>query len=271
MQRTIRVFAFIALAVLLGCNGALRIEAPELTAVVMDVNSVTVFWESNSVIQNHADFAGYNVYVYSDSSALLVENGEELDKFNSQLIGDTSFQINGLPQDSIYYIQVRTVNTDSKVGDYSSTIPFLEASTRPEFTVTMHLADLGLPVNDSCAIRFHDAIIMADSAIQDSAADMFIRMADDTVYLVSPHAHPAYGAGARNTLFAIVGPGEFDELSTITAEPDMNEVPCQALDLIVGRTEDDNYVKIYVESIDIQNGLVTILYAYQNVTGFPFF
>ncbi len=271
MKRTINVFSFLILTILVSCNGALRVQAPELTAVFMDVSSITVFWESNDVIQNHADFAGYNVYVYSDSNALLVESGEELNKFNSQLIQDTSYTINGLPQDSVYYIQVRTVNTDSKVGDYNSTTPFLKASTRPEFTVTMHVADLGLPVNDSCAIRFYDATIIADSTIQDSAADMYMQMENDTVYLVSPDGHPVYGSGARNTLFANAGSGEFDSLPEVTTEPDLSELRCEVLDIIFVRTEDGNYVKIYVESIDMQDSMVTIRYAYQNVAGFPFF
>jgi hypothetical protein len=270
MKRLAALISFVLL-VTLGCNGALRVQAPEMTAVIMDVTYVTLFWESNSIIENHTDFAGYDVYVYTDSNALLVESGEELNKFNSQLIQDTSYQINGLPQDSIYYIQVRTVNTDSKVGDYNATTPFLQASTRPEFTVTMNMADIGQPVNDSCAIRYYDAMILADSTMQDSAADMWLRMANDTVYLVSPDMHPAYGAGARSTLFTNTGPGQFPALSGVTTEPDLDEVACSALDIVVAKTEDGNYVKIHIESIDMQNNAVTILYAYQNVAEFPFF
>jgi hypothetical protein len=259
------------LLVMVGCNGALRVQAPEMTAVFMDVNHVTLYWESNSIIENHSDFAGYNVYVYTDSIALLVENGEELNKFNSQLIQDTSYQINGLPQDSIYYIQVRSVNTDSKVGDYNVTTPFFQASTRPEFTVTMKMADIGQPANDSCAVRYYDGMVMADSTMQDSAADMWIRISNDTVYVVSPDLHPVYGVGARTTLFTNLGPGEFSLISGVTTEPDLNEAMCSAQDIVVGRTEDGNYVKIYIESIELQNNAVTILYAYQNVTDFPYF
>ena len=75
----------LVLVVMIGCNGALRVQAPEITAVVMGVTSVTVFWENNSTIENHSDFAGYNVYVYTDSNAIMVENGEELNRFNSPI------------------------------------------------------------------------------------------------------------------------------------------------------------------------------------------
>ena len=265
------VLIFCVLACIVGCNGALRVGAPELTAVFMGVNTVTVYWEQNPTIENNTDFQGYNVYVYTDSSALMVEDGEELNKFNSQVIQDTSYVIHGLPQDSIYHVQVRTVNTDDKVGDYNSTTPFLKASTRPEYTVTLRIADLGLPANDSCALRFTDALIMADSTMADSAADMWVRMANDTLYIATPDDHPTYGAGARNTLFTNTGPGDFPTTNMVTTEPDQNEVACIALDIVVARSEDGNYAKVYIESIDIQNSMVTLLFAYQNIAEFPYF
>jgi hypothetical protein len=237
----------------------------------MGANTVTVYWELNPTIENNADFQGYNVYAYTDSSTLMVEDGEELNKFNSQVIRDTSYVINGLPQDSIYYVQVRTANTDNKVGDYNSTIPFLRASTRPEYTVTLRLADLVLPANDSCALRFGDALIMADSMMPDSAADMWVRVANDTLYIASPDVHPTYGTGARSTLFTNSGPGDFPTTNAVTTEPDQNEVACGALDIVVARSEDGNYVKVHIESIDIQNSAVTLLFAYQNVAEFPYF
>jgi hypothetical protein len=254
-----------------GCNGALRVQAPELTAIYMDASAVTVYWEQNPTIESHADFQGYNIYVYTDSSALLVENGEELNKWNTQVIEDTSFLVNGLPQDSIYFFQVRTVNTDDKVGDYNGTTPFVRASTRPEFTVTLRIADLGLPANDSCALRFADGSVMADSMMVDSAADMWARMANDTLYIVSPDGHPNFGTGARSTFFTNAGPGDFSTTNSVTTEPDLGELVCNALDIVVAKTEDSNYAKIYVESIDMQNGVVTLLFAYQNIAEFPYF
>ncbi|MGB7054740.1 MAG: fibronectin type III domain-containing protein [bacterium] len=270
MKRLFALISFV-LVVMVGCNGALRVQAPEITAVIMDVTYVTVFWEKNNIIENNSDFGGYNVYVYTDSNALMVEDGEELNKFNSQLIQDTTYQINGLLQDSIYYIQIRTVNTDAKVGDYNSTTPFLQASPRPEFTVTMNIASAGQPVTDSCAIRFSDALVMADSTMPDSGADMWVGTLNDTLLLRSPNSHSLYGANARVTYFSNHGPGDFDSLSQAPVEPDAYAVDFLAGDVVVAKTEDGNYVKIYVTSIDIQNNAVTILYAYQNVAEFPYF
>ncbi len=272
MKKIASTFSIIVLATVCGCNGgAVRIAAPEMNTVIMGETSIIVFWEMNSTIENNSDFAGYNIYVYTDSSGLLVDDGEELNKWNSQLVTDTTYQINGLVQDSIYYIQVRTVNTEDKVGGYNATIPFLTGSPRPEFTVMMIGADVGQPVNDSCALRFYDAFIMVDSVIVDSSADAWVNTENDTAWLVSPDDHPAYGVGARNTLFTNMGPGEFDEVYTVTTEPNLAEADLAVDDIIIAKTEDGNYVKIYIEAIDMQNGLVTIRYAYQNITEFPYF
>jgi len=271
MKQLVFIFAVFSLVLVIGCNGALRIQAPELETVIMDETYVIVFWEMNDIIESNSDFAGYNIYVYTDSSALRIDNGEELNKFNSQLIRDTSYQINGLPQDSIYYIQVRTVNIDAKVGGYNITTPFIEASPRPEFDVIMNIADTGQPVTDSCAIRFSDAMIMSDSTMPDSGADMWIRTENDTVWFVSPADHPAYGSGARNTLFANVGPADFDAVPRAPIEPDTYEVRLELGDIVVAKTQDNFYVKILIEAIDLQNSKVTMLYAYQNVVDFPYF
>jgi hypothetical protein len=112
---------------------------------------------------------------------------------------------------------------------------------------------------------------MADSMIPDSAADMWVKMTNDTMYIVSPDGHPTYGTGARNTFFVNIGPGDFPTTNAVTTEPDQNTVVCSAMDIVVARSEDGNYVKVYIESIDIQNNMVTLLFAFQNIVEFPYF
>jgi hypothetical protein len=270
-MRRISILLFFTLVFIIGCNGALHIQAPELKAVIMEATSVTVFWEQNSVIESNADFVGYNIYVYTDSSALLVESGEELNKYNSLVIHDTVYQVNGLVQDSIYYFQVRTMNADAKVGDYNSVTPFIKASPRPEFTVTVKVAVDTQTVNDSCAVRFADALIMADSTMPDSGADMWVGTVNDTVMLRSPNSHGLYGANARVTYFVNTGPGDFDSLFECPVEPDEYTMDFSVGDVGVAKTEDGNYVKIFIESIDPQDNSITVKYAYQNIVGFPYF
>lgn len=265
------IFVLFCTILLIGCDGALLVPAPELRSVVMDETSVTVFWELNSTIENNVDFVGYNIYVYTDSSALLVDNGEELNKFNSVIIQDTSYRVNGLPQDSIFYFQVRTMNADAKVNGYNSTTPFLMASPRPEFTVTLRIAPENQAVTDSCALRFSDAMIMADAAMPDSGADMWVGVVNDTALFRSPSTHLLYGGNARVTLFANIGPGDFDTLSHVSIEPGASSVDFSTGYLVIAKTEDDNYVKIYIEAFNIQDDSVTIRYAFQNIAGFPYF
>jgi hypothetical protein len=157
---------------IIGCGGsAALIEAPLITDVAMGSTSVFVYWEYDTTIENHEDFQGYNVYVYTDSSELLVEDGEDLNKHNPAVIPPDYDHINyygitDLSQDTVYYIQVRTINIDNKVGDYNDSVPFVKASPRPEFTVTLMAERWDISgVDDSCAVRFSDAIIMADSAM----------------------------------------------------------------------------------------------------------
>ena len=260
-----------ALLTLINCNGAVTIQAPEMTAVIMDVAGVTVFWERNSEIESGSEFVGYNIYAHTDSSALLISDGEDLNKFNGQVVTDTMYQVNGLSQDSVYYIQVRTVNIEDKVDGYNSATPFLKASPRPEFVVTMYLRFDYQGTIDSCAIRYRDALIIADSLMADSAADMWIRASGDTVWLESPTNHPLYGSGVRQTMFSNIGPADFDTISGVTAEPDMEESEVAVGEMLIAKTEDGNYVKIYVEAIDTVNGTIALLYAYQNVVEFPYF
>ncbi|MBA7512599.1 hypothetical protein ES705_04606 [subsurface metagenome] len=258
---------------IIGCGGsAVIIDSPEITMVVMHETSVTVTWEADTSIENHGDFQGYNVYVSTDSSELLVESAEDLNKINPGTIEDNTYEITDLSQDSKYYIQTRTVNIDNKVGDYNDSVPFVKASPRPEFTVTLKFATIQPGVDDSCAIRFFDATIMADSAMTSGGADMFVFLwgssPDDSVSFNSP----VHGGGDRNTGFDNLGPYGFDDIYRITPGPMIQDyVVISTGDLVIAKTQDYYYAKIHVDTIDTVNFAVTITYAYQNIIDFPYF
>lgn len=266
---------------IIGCGGsAVILDSPEITRVAMDSTSVFVNWEYDTTIENHVDFQGYNVYVYTDSSELLVEDGEDLNKHNSAVIPPDYDHINyygitDLNQDTVFYIQVRTVNIDNKVGDYNDSVPFIQASPRPEFTVTLMFEMIQPGVDDSCAIRFSDAIIMADSAMTNDGADMWVEYRgsspNDTVIFTSPDNHLEFGTDARHTGFVNLGQHIFEDISGVTTEPTENYVSILDGDLIIAKTADGNYIKIYVDEVDKSNNFVTIIYAYQNIIDFPYF
>jgi len=258
---------------IIGCGGsAVILESPEITMVVMHETSVTVMWAVDTSIENHVDFQGYNVYVYPDSSELLVDDGEDLNKHNADVITDNFYEATNLNQDSVYYIQVRTVNIDNKVGDYNDSVPFVKASPRPEFTVTLMAEKWYSGVDDSCAVRFSDAIIMADSAMSNGGADMWVL--NDSVIAFSfnsPNTHSQYGTNTRTTYFANLESYELDSIFEVTTEPSESCVGIREGDLVSEKTEDGNYVKIHVDAIDDTLFTVTILYAYQNIIDFPYF
>ena len=257
-----------------GCGGAEKIDAPELTDVTMGTTSVTVFWRADPDIESHADFQGYNVYVSTDSSELLVADGEELNKYNASVITDTMFEIRNLDTQYLYYIQVRTLNTDDKVGTYNETVPFITASPRPEFTAVLKFDEYGPGVTDSCAIRFSDALVMSNSAMADSSADMWMHLSDTlgmpdiSDLFDSPSNHPEFGAQARVTYFANLGQLGLDDITAITTEPGYETVIFGIGDLIIAKTQDSNYVKIHVDSF-VGGTDVAITYAYQDVPDFP--
>ncbi len=264
-----RIAVFTLICVLglciVGCGGAELIDAPEMTSVTMGTTSVTVFWRAETEIESHVDFQGYNVYVSPDSSELLVDDGEELNKYNVSVITDTMFEIRNLNTQHLYYIQVRTLNTDDKVGTYDVNVPFVTASPRPEFTTILNGEVNDPGVDDSCAVRFFDAFVMADSAMTDSSADMWVDGVSSQ--FTAPAHHTEFGGQARTTYFANLGQLDLEDITEISTEPSEESVDFAIGDLIVAKTQDSNYVKIHVDGID---GIcVTITYAYQDVADFP--
>jgi len=261
-----------AILFIFGCGGAELLDSPRITKVIMHETSVTLTWEADTTIEYHEDFQGYNVYVSSDSNELLTRSGENLNKINPAVIEDTTYEVRNLSQDTVFYFQVRTVNTEDKVGDYNDDVPFFAASPRPEFTVTLRFLTYEPTNYDSCAIKFSDATIMADSAMPNGGADMYAYdpLYDHQTLFFSPDTHPQYGTNSRHTNFVNLGQHEFDDISEVSTEPTGNYAEFDEGDLVIAKTEDGNYIKIHVGLIDTVNApyTVAITYAYQNIIGF---
>jgi len=275
MKRTLLVLAALVAMFIIGCGGASIIESPEISMVVMHETMVTITWNEDTVIEGHADFAGYNVYVTTDSAELLVEDGENLNKFNADPITGLTYDITGLSQDTVYYFQVRTVNVDDKVGTYNAAVPFVEASPRPEFTAIVKF-ELGSGPDTDCAIRFSDATLLSDEQMADSLADMWVDAWTspnyDTVAFDSPSHNSEYGTGANVSLLLNLGQYEFEDINGVTTEPTVNTyIPIIQGDLVILKTADEHYVKIHVDEVNRVDLEVTITYAYQNIENYPHF
>jgi hypothetical protein len=273
MRKIMLLTITIAAMYIIGCGGATVLDAPAMTGVVMDDNSVTVMWEADTSIEDHADFSGYNVYVHTDSAALMVEDGEDLDKDNATPITDNSYEVTGLDQDTVYYFQVRTVNIDDAVGDYNETTPYMQGSPRPEFTVMLKLELSGANQNeDSCAIRFETAEVLSESLDVFPNADVFFERFSDTLQVNSASRRTATGFTPRTTLMYNYGQEEFDDFYEFDeSDIDKDHQVFVIGDLIVFQTEEGNYVKLHVDDYDDVNATIDIIYAYQNIADYPYF
>jgi len=269
---TVAAVGVVAMFLLGGtCEGPPSLEPPDISKVVMGESDVTVYWNP-SVDEENEDFTGYNVYVFTDSTLYdLAGDNDTLADYlvNDSPITDTTYTITGLKQDTIYYIQVRTVSGEDNVGDYNLSQPYVKASPRPERTVTL---ELEVSPSSQCAIDFASGEIGTRGDLSTTWGDMWVDYDSqlDSVWFDSPmHGN----TNCRTTLLENKGQMEFDDLWEVTQDPTEESVGIDEGDLIVAKTEDGNYVKIYVEVLDKTGSppTVKITYAYQNVTGFPGF
>lgn len=275
MKKLMFVALLSAAMFIIGCGGAVELDAPEIDTVIMGDDYVTIGWIVDSAVEEDPDFSGYNVYVYTDTTELMNSDGEDLNKDNATVITVNTYTIEDLDDATEYYIQVRTVNADDKVGTYNTSVPFVMASPRPEFTATVKF-EIGAGPDADCAIRFSDAALFSDAMMADSSADMWIDAwtspSYDTVATASPSHNVEYGANANITAFVNYGQYDFDEVYEVTTEPDdTTSVAIAEGDLVVAKTADDHYVKIHIDAVDRVNLEVTVTYAYQNIPDYPFF
>ncbi len=274
MRKLMLGLALVAMITLVGCGGeAEKLAAPEIVATIMNDGSVTVIWEEDTAVTNHTDFSGYNVYVYTDSTALLVADGENLNAHNTTVITTNSYTVNNLSNDSIYYIQVRTVNTSDKVGSYNSAVPFVKASPRPEFTVTVTLELSQQNQNEqNCALRFETGAVLSESLNTFPGADVyferFIAGGAETLQVNSASRRP----NGRTTLMTNLGQYDFDSVSYVNpANINSDYVAFVVGDLIAFKTEEGNYVKLHIDAYDSVAATVDVTYSYQNIANFPYF
>jgi len=274
MKKLLAFASIIAMAMIAGCGGAELLNAPEINTVIMDETSVTVVWTVDTTVENSTDFSGYNVYVATDSSVLLVESAEDLNPFNATPITTNSFEITPLVQDSIYYIQVRTLNTDDKVGDYNATKPYVKASPRPEFTVTVSLELAPGNQNEpGCGLIFATGALVDETNNRFPNADVFFeRFIVGGAETLQVNSASRRDSTDRVTMMYSCGQVDLDSLSEIDPAllTEIN-VPFVVGDLVALVTEEENYVKLHVDAYDSTGATVDVTFAYQDNPGLPLF
>ena len=260
--------------IIVGCGGgATEFDAPQIIQVVMTDTDVEITWEEDTAIEGDEDFEGYNVYVVvaDDSSDLLVDDGEDLNKDNATLITGQVYTVAGLSQDTVYAIQVRTVNIDDVVGGYNVDVPFVLVSPRPEFERTVYIEWNNSDTTD-VALHFATGEVGKRTDISAAWGDMWLdhETVDDTVWFQSAYKSDTL-AGYRDTRFENAGQYAFDEMWEAT-DPTLQTVAIVQGDLVFAKTVEGNYVKVHVDSLHL-GGLygswAQLTYGYQNIIEFP--
>ncbi len=269
------LIALVAMVGLIGCGGEKeKLAAPEIIGVVADSNSVTLTWKEDTTVTNHSDFQGYNVYYSTDSASLMVEDGEDLNPVNTTVLKTNTFKVTGLSADSIYFFQVRTVNTADKVGPYNTDVPVVQISPRPEFVIgkiKLELSASGQPPlnEDSCALRFSTGQILNEVNNEFPNADVFADAVDTiTAQLVSASARP----NGRSTLVIKLDTTytweSWDFSGVNFGTSDRAEVNNN--DLLLCKTTEGNYVKVLIQEVNHTQDYIKLKYAYQNKPNYPY-
>ncbi len=274
MKKLLTFASLIAMALIAGCGGAELLNAPEIVGVVADSNSVTLTWAPDTAVENSTDFDGYNVYVATSESTLLVESGEDLSPINSTPIDANTYTVTGLSMDTIYFFQVRTLNTDAKVGSYNADVPTVQISPRPAFVIgkiKLELSASGVPPldEDSCAILFETGEILNEVNNEFPNADAFADKPDSvTAQLVTASARP----NGRSTLIVLLDStytwDSWDFSGVSFGTSDRGDMV--AGNLLLCKTTEGNYVKVYVDEVDVTLDFCRITYAYQNIPDYPY-
>jgi len=269
-------FALMIMVLITGCPSSVeKLVAPEITGVVADSNSVAITWTVDTTVENNSAFAGYNVYVTTDSVPLLDLEGDSLNKDNLTIITTNSYTVDNLSIDSIYYIQVRTVNTDDEVGEYNAAVPFVSMQPRPEYVfgqVKMEILDANQN-EANVAIRFSTGALLNEVNNEFPNADVFCDAwgsptnLDSVVQIVTASARP----NGRSTLVVKCDSTytwdswDFSGISFGTS--DRAEIANNYL--LLCKTVEGNYVKVLVENIDRTNDQISIKFAYQTRPDYP--
>jgi hypothetical protein len=269
------VCALSALILITGCPGSVeKLAAPEITGVVADSHSVALTWQVDTTIENNTAFSGYNIYATTDSASLMALEGDSLNKDNTTIVTTNTYTVNNLGQDSVYYFQVRTVNTDDKVGEYNTNVPLVSMAPRPEYINTVYLEWYNGDTTN-CALHLSTGDVKKRSDISTTWGDIWIDHNTygpvDSVWFQSAYKADTT-AGYRDTRLQNLGQYTLNDVWKMP-DPTLRVEPIKQGDLVCVKTKEGNYAKIHVDSLYLDTvnliGWAKITYAYQKIVNFP--
>lgn len=267
-------FALLAVFLFNGCPGNPELlPAPEITGVVADSNSVTLTWAVDTATENNADFAGYNVYVTTDSASLMDLEGDSLNKDNLTIITDNTYTVNNLSSDSLYYFQVRTANTDDKIGEYNASVPLVSMQPRPEFVIGQLNMEIWVDsLNEiDVALCFSTGALLDEINGEMPGADIFCDAwgpnLDDSVQIVTASARPNGRATLVIKCDSTYTWESWDFSGVDFGTSDRSQIADG--DLLLCKTTEGNYVKVLINTVDRVQNRISLKYAYQTRPNYP--
>jgi len=251
---------------------------PEIEHIILGDGSITLTGLAdrlpldliiNDQYGDNPDYDGFNVYCYTDSVPYYSGNSDLLKPHlvTPTPVKDTTYTIQNLTNGIVYYIHITNVMKGGEI-----TYPYwsnqVQGSSRPEGWQKLNelhaVSNVGFSFASGVAI---------DSSLID--ADIYLVLENDKLRFKSPNQR---GIALKHTDIKILGKAGFEDIfKTDSLNWFDSAVGVEAIEkyLYALRTQEENYVKVYVDSVHIavdpKDTYVRFRWAYQLISGYPYF
>lgn len=275
--------ALLAMFVFIGgnCGGGPVLEAPKITRVELTATTVKLFWQPIADATTE-DFKEYVVYASKDSTYYdMAGDNDSLADFEIGIATDTVTTVT-LAAGDIWYVQVRSRNSNDEVGDYNLDKPYVPCSPRATGKAVQ-------VYGDQVGFASQSFFTFATGAKADSSAvatadwylDVYRKTGANFITCLTPtwvfrHRH----TGKLTKIKEFTGGTSIDEQVEITDDgwktPESTGVEIAAAKKFFAfKCVDTTFAKIYVDTVVIdtintRNSYIKMDWAWQDNKGFRY-
>ncbi len=276
--------ALLAMFIFVGgsCGGAALLEAPEIYKVLLTETNVTLYWHPSADAETE-DFKEYVVYAFEDSTLYdLAGDNDSLADYEKAVATDT-FATVALSAGKVYYLQVRTRNTDDEVGDYNTTKPYVACAPRKGAVGTQVYGQrAGYPSN--CGFKFSTGAVLDTTnwATMDWFLDIYSQTGQPrwVAQITPPWAHDTTKNWPKTQMKSLTTTAtDIGEMIEITdadwVTPLKQGVRADSGKFYGFKCVDTTFAKIkvqkvYIDTIDYTKSYIKFDWAWQSVKGFRY-
>ncbi len=215
-----------------------------------------ITWNA-SVDESQSDFKGYRITTYALNSSNVITSTKK-----NELVPKTSHtnQVNSIQAGTRYISYIVSELNDGTKSDSVATkiyggVFFNTDGVIDEFSTTNTNAESGYGWNVSAGAGTQYAFTSGNSA----AIDVHMRFLG-VLKFYSPNK---YLTGGKSTLFGVVGTGQDAFNETTLDEPTFSEVDVVNGQVYLIKTQENNYIKIWVKGIVQNGGIYTVTFDYK--------